>query len=231
MSKNMLITGANRGIGLALVTAYVTEGWNVIACCREPEKASSLSELALEHPRLAIHELDVTDHDAISQLADKLQDTSLDLLINNAGYYGPKGYGFGNTSASEWRKAFEINVIAPLKIAEAFYPHLKTKQTGTIVSLSSKVGSMTENTSGGGYIYRSTKAALNSVMKSLSNDLTSEGIICVALHPGWVKTEMGGDDAQITPDESAAGLKKVIENLKPEQSGGFFNYLGDTLPW
>ncbi|OAN13615.1 short-chain dehydrogenase [Photobacterium jeanii] len=231
MSARILITGANRGIGLALVEQYLDANFEVHACFRNEKQAAELIALAAAKPNLQLHQLDVTDHDAIEALSETLSDKPLDILLNNAGYYGPKGYGFGNTDAQEWRKVFEINTIAPLKMAEAFYPQLKQAQRGIIASVSSKVGSMTENTSGGGYIYRSSKAALNSVVKSLSNDLLPEGIISVALHPGWVQTEMGGPNALIDTQTSATGLKHVIDTLTPEHSGGFYNYDGSVIPW
>ncbi|MGR5061686.1 SDR family oxidoreductase [Photobacterium sp. DNB22_13_2] len=231
MSKTVLITGANRGVGLALTVAYLEAGWQVYASCRDIASASELTRRQNIFPHLSIVELDATDHEAVLHLAQSMETTSLDLLINNAGYYGPKGYGFGNTDVDEWRKVFEINAIAPLKIAEAFYPQLKQGSPGVIACISSKVGSMAENTSGGGYIYRSSKAALNSVVKSLSNDLQPEGIITVALHPGWVQTEMGGPNALIEAQASAAGLKKVIDNLTPADSGLFMDYQGNYLPW
>ncbi|MEZ8740833.1 SDR family oxidoreductase [Photobacterium swingsii] len=232
MQPRLLITGANRGIGLALVKHYLDDGWYVDACCRDISQAHELLALVNTSPQqLQIHPLDVTDHAAIMALSHTLAYTPLDLLINNAGYYGPKGYGFGHTDIDEWRKVFEVNTIAPLKIAEAFYPQLKQAQQGIIASISSKVGSMTENTSGGGYIYRSSKAALNSVVKSLSNDLLPQGILSVALHPGWVQTEMGGPNALIDTQTSALGLKKVLDNLTPSQSGQFYNFDGTSIPW
>ncbi|MGR5141454.1 SDR family oxidoreductase [Photobacterium sp. DNB23_23_1] len=231
MSKTVLITGANRGVGLALTVAYLEAGWQVYACCRDIASASELTRRQNIFPHLTIVELDVTDHEAILHLAQSMEATNLDLLINNAGYYGPKGYGFGNTDADEWRKVFEINTISPLKITEAFYPQLKQGSPGVIACLSSKVGSMAENTSGGGYIYRSSKAALNSVVKSLSNDLLPEGIIAVALHPGWVQTEMGGPNAKISAPIAAKGIKQVIDNLTVADSGLFMDYQGNYLPW
>jgi len=231
MTKNVLITGANRGVGLALVNTYLASGWQVYACCRHPDRANELKQLQRKTEQLTLFELDVTDHPAITVLSQALADISLDVLINNAGYYGPKGYGFGNTDAEEWRKAFEVNTIAPLKLAEAFYPQLKTGQPGIIACMSSKVGSMAENTSGGGYIYRSSKAALNSVVKSLSNDLLPQGIISVALHPGWVQTEMGGPNALIDSHTSASGLKQVLEQLSETDSGKFIDYRGQAISW
>lgn len=225
--KTVLITGANRGIGLSLVKLYLEHGWQVHATYRSEHNSKELLNLA--HPHLICHPLDVTDYLGVSALAAKLPD--IDLLVNNAGYYGPKGYGFGHTDVEQWRKVFEINAIAPLKLVEAIFPKLQQSQYKKIACLSSKVGSMTENTSGGGYIYRSSKAALNSVVKSLSNDLTSQGFTVLALHPGWVQTEMGGPNALIDPETSAKGLMEVIENATFQQSGQFLNYQGETIAW
>nr|WP_039849636.1 SDR family oxidoreductase [Grimontia indica] len=230
VTKHMLITGANRGIGLALTQRYLDAGWHVDACCRQPFEAAELNSLTTKYDSLSIHTLDVTDHAAVDALAQSLSDKQFHLILNNAGYYGPKGYGFGNTDMDEWRKVLEINTIAPLKIAQAFYPHLLAAK-GTFAAVSSKVGSMAENTSGGGYIYRSSKAALNSVVKSLSNDLSSQGIIAIALHPGWVQTEMGGPNALISAEESAQGLYAVLEGLEAKDSGRFLNYQGQEIPW
>lgn len=225
--NTVLVTGANRGIGFALVKNYLADGWQVHATYRS--EASSTELLQLESDQLICHPLDVTDYQGLMEFANALP--AIDLLINNAGYYGPKGYGFGNTDVEQWRKVFEINTIAPLKLVEALYPNLQKGQLKKIACLSSKVGSMTENTSGGGYIYRSSKAALNSVVKSLSNDLTDKGFTVLALHPGWVQTEMGGPNALIDTKTSARGLAEVIEKADQNCSGQFINYNGDRLPW
>jgi NAD(P)-dependent dehydrogenase (short-subunit alcohol dehydrogenase family) len=165
----------------------------------------------------------------VAELANKLD--NIDILVNNAGYYGPKGYGLGNTDVDEWRRVFEVNSIAPLKLVESMLPNLAQSTVKKVACLSSKVGSMTENTSGGGYIYRSSKAALNSVVKSLSNDLTSQGFTVLALHPGWVRTEMGGPNALIDTSTSAKGLIQVIEQSGLESSGHFINYDGSAIAW
>ncbi|MCM5506584.1 MULTISPECIES: SDR family oxidoreductase [Vibrio] len=225
--KTVLITGANRGIGLSLVKNYLAQGWQVHATYRSEKSSQDLLEL--EGDNLTCHPLDVTDYQGLSEFANALP--ALDVLINNAGYYGPKGYGFGNTDIDEWRKVLEINTIAPLKLVEALFPNLQKGQLKKIACLSSKVGSMTENTSGGGYIYRSSKAALNSVVKSLSNDLSSQDFTVLALHPGWVQTEMGGPNALIDTQTSAAGLVEVIESADISRSGEFINYDGTALPW
>ncbi|AUV85574.1 SDR family oxidoreductase [Vibrio campbellii] len=229
MSQTVFITGANRGIGLSLTELYLQQGDQVHATSRNLAESKELQALASTYDTLTLHELDVTNYPHVAQLAKELP--AIDLLINNAGYYGPKGYGFGNTDIEEWRKVFEINTIAPLKLVEAFYPLLQAGSTKKIACISSKVGSMTENTSGGGYIYRSSKAALNSVVKSLSNDLTSEGFSVLALHPGWVRTAMGGPNALIETQTSAAGLAKVIAQSTQKNSGQFINYDGTQLPW
>jgi len=229
MSQTVFITGANRGIGLSLTELYLQQGAQVHATSRNLADSKELRALASRYNTLVLHELDVTDYQRVAQLVSELP--AIDLLINNAGYYGPKGYGFGNTDIEEWRQVFEINTIAPLKLVENFYPLLQQGKAKKIACISSKVGSMTENTSGGGYIYRSSKAALNSVVKSLSNDLTDEGFTVLALHPGWVRTEMGGPNALIDTQTSADGLAKVIEQSTQENSGQFINYDGTELPW
>ncbi|PSV25416.1 SDR family oxidoreductase [Photobacterium sp. GB-56] len=229
MKKSVLITGANRGIGLGLVKQYLSQGWLVHATSRTLETAVDLQDLASHNADLIIHSLDVTNYEQLDQLATRLP--SLDLVINNAGYYGPKGYGFGQTDVEEWRRVFEINTIAPLKLIERLYPLLKSGTTKKIACISSKVGSMEENTSGGGYIYRSSKAALNSVVKSLSNDLRDEGFTVIALHPGWVQTEMGGPNALIDIETSAKGLFDVIEHTSVNHSGEFINYDGTRIAW
>ncbi len=227
--SHVLITGANRGIGLALVQQYLHNGDQVSATYRLASGAQKLLELTEQYPNLTLYCMDITDYDEIASSVCEIG--SIDILINNAGYYGPKGYGFGNTDVNEWRKALEVNTIAPLKLVELLYEKLESATGKTIVCISSKVGSIAENTSGGGYIYRSSKAALNSVVKSLHNDLSEQGYKVAALHPGWVQTEMGGPNALISTDESAEALFKLISTLTPEQSGGFFNYDGSELPW
>tara|TARA_Y100000588_G_C14235666_1_gene917192 strand:- start:1104 stop:1787 length:684 start_codon:yes stop_codon:yes gene_type:complete len=227
----VFITGANRGIGLALTKLFLADGWQVIATCRCNNTATMLNQLKNEYKHLHIYELDITDYLQISALSAKLVDSKIDVLLNNAGIYGPKGYGFGNCDAQAWREVFEANVIAPTKLAEAFVSQVLNSELKIIAALSSRVGSHTENTKGGGYIYRSSKAALNSVVKSLSNDLLPQGVKTVALHPGWVQTEMGGPNALISAEESALGLKQVIESLTDDQSGGFYSYKGEQIPW
>ncbi|WP_434761880.1 SDR family oxidoreductase [Vibrio fortis] len=227
--STIFITGANRGIGLSLTEQYLELGHTVYSTYRDQNSATSLIAMCEQYPQLTCLQLDVTDYPAVAELTNKLD--NIDILINNAGYYGPKGYGLGNTDVDEWRRVFEVNSIAPLKLVESMLPNLAQSTVKKIACLSSKVGSMAENTSGGGYIYRSSKAALNSVVKSLSNDLTSQGFTVLALHPGWVQTEMGGPNALIDTSTSAKGLIQVIEQSSLESSGHFINYDGYAIAW
>lgn len=216
--KTVLITGANRGIGLEFCRQYAAEGWRVLACSRHP----------LDLPGIETHTLDVGDPTQIHKLAARLAGESIDLLINNAGIYPDCG-GFGKTDYAKWMQAFEINAMAPLRMAEAFVGCLAN---GSIIAtLTSKMGSLSDNTSGGEYIYRSSKAAANMVAKSLSIDLRSSGIISVALHPGWVKTDMGGPSALISVEDSVAGMRRAIAGLTLEESGKFLSYDGREIPW
>jgi len=231
MAKHLLITGANRGIGLTMVQHYLADGWLVTACCREPENAKELQSLLEENEGLSVFQLDVTDYEAVDELAENLAGEPIDLLINNAGYYGPKGCAFGDTDVEEWRQVMEVNTIAPLKIGEAFCTNLALSEHGIYAAVSSKMGSMGDNTSGGSYIYRSSKAALNSIVKSLSIDLQPQGTSVVAIHPGWVQTEMGGPNALITTDESVTGIKRLLDGLSTKHNGGFYDFNGNEIAW
>lgn len=225
----VLITGANRGIGLGLTKHYLRIGAEVIATYRNERDSEELMALCNQYDNLKVRHLEITDYSALQQFSHEFE--QLDILINNAGYYGPKEKSFGFTDVEEWRKVIEVNTIAPLKLVEALYSKMLKSPIKQVACISSKVGSITENTSGGGYIYRSSKAALNSVVKSLHNDLNKDGFTILALHPGWVQTRMGGPNALITVGESVSGLVAVIENATKKDSGGFYNYDGQPLPW
>ena len=231
MSGTILITGCNRGIGLEMTRQFVADGWKVIATCRNPSAAWELSELAESHDNLEIHPLDVTDYQQLADLAHSLAECPLDLLVSNAGYYGPKGVTFGHVDVEEWRKVLEANTIAPYKLAEAFAPNVAAGKRKVIGVLSSKVGSIEDNSSGGGYLYRSSKTAVNQVVKSLSIDLAEQGVKVLAFHPGWVQTEMGGPNALISTEESVGGLKQRLLNASEKDSGRFYNYDGSEIPW
>lgn len=230
MTYQVLITGANRGIGLEFTKQYAQDGWNVLACCRDTQHASStLLGLAKAHANIRILSLDVADFAQIDALALQLKNEKIDVLINNAGVYPESSLGDADTE--HWLEAFKINSIAPLKMATAFTAHIANSELKKIATLSSKMGSMNDNTSGGSYIYRSTKTAVNMVMKSLSIDLQPAGIAVVTLHPGWVLTDMGGSNALIDTQTSVVGLRKVIANLNMSNTGKFIAYDGKDIAW
>jgi len=231
--KTALITGASRGIGLEFCRQYAAEGWRVLACSRYPEKSDALNKLAAGNPELIkVHALDVADHVEIDRLGQILADESIDLLINNAGVYPDSDKsGFGHTDYAEWIQAFRINTMAPLKMAETFAAQIARGRQKTIVTITSKMGSIADNSGGGSYLYRSSKAAVNMVVKSMAIDLKPLGIIAVVFHPGWVKTDMGGPNAMISAEQSVSGIRQVISGLSPADSGKFFGYDGQAIPW
>ncbi|GAA0681214.1 SDR family oxidoreductase [Marinobacterium maritimum] len=232
MSGTVLITGCNRGLGLEFAYQYARDGWRVHACARDLVRAEDLLALEARFPeQVQLHTLDVNKDGQIKALDRVLGDETIDLLINNAGYYGPKGVCFGKVERELWRQVLETNTLSPLMLTQALYPRIATSKLKTVAFLSSKVGSISDNQSGGGYYYRSSKTALNQVVKSLSIDLEGAAIKVVALHPGWVQTDMGGENALITPEESVTSLRGLLQQLDMEQSGRFLNYDGTVIDW
>jgi NAD(P)-dependent dehydrogenase (short-subunit alcohol dehydrogenase family) len=232
----ILITGASRGLGLEFSRQYAADGADIIACCRDPGKAEKLRALAAQHKNIRTETLDVTDAKSITALAAKLKDTAIDILINNAGIISGSGskndntQSFGSIDAEAWDHVLRTNTIAPIMIAEAFVPHLARGKERKLIMLTSKMGSIAEM--GGGYLaYRTSKAALNAAMVTISHDLKNQDIIVANLHPGWVKTDMGGAGAQIDPETSITGMRKVIAGLTPGKTGKFFNYDGAVIAW
>ena len=230
-NSTILITGANRGIGLEFTRQFSEDGWQVLACCRDPEGAKDLQSLAAGCSQIKIFPLDVTDYDQLAALSSQLQDQSIDILLSNAGIYGPRGNAFGKVDVEAWRQVFEVNTIAPLMLAQAFVAQVAASRQKLIAMISSKMGSIEDNGSGGGYIYRSSKTALNQVVKSLSADLTEPGVSVISLHPGWVKTDMGGASAETDVEQSVAGLKQILTRAGHAQSGQFFDFDGSVIPW
>ena len=230
--SSILITGTNRGIGLELVRQYLAEGWSVYATARNLQNATELQQLATDNPdHLKTYSLDVTNHEQRLHLAAQLKDIPLDILINNAGVYGQADAFFGNTDEAQWLEALRINTIAPMKIMELFANNISLGEKKIMASMSSKMGSMDDNGSGGSYVYRSTKAALNAVMVSVARDLKSSGISAVILHPGWVRTDMGGPNGEINVQQSSERLRSILASVSIENSGDFYDIDGSIIPW
>lgn len=229
---SVLITGANRGLGLEFVRQYAAEGWRVFACCRDPERAEALAGIAAGAAAgVSVHRLDVGAFDQIDALARALADEAIDVLINNAGIYGAKPQDLDSLDYESWAETLRINCLAQVRVCQAFLEHVARSRRRIIVAISSKMGSIADNTTGRGYIYRTSKAALNAAMKSLAIDLAPRGVTVAVLHPGWVKTAMGGPDAPLGVEESVAGMRAVIAGLEPGRSGRFFGHDGAPIPW
>ena len=232
----ILITGANRGLGLEFARSYAAAGWKVIATCRDPQAATDLKAVPGD---LEVVGLDLTQPEQIQAAAVRFADQSIDLLLNNAGTHGPRDARgtFGQIDVASWQHLMLVNAMAPLKVTEAFLPQVLKSNGRKIVFISSRAGSITERGSqphhrtGGPYAYRSSKAALNAVAKAVAFDLRASGVAVVILHPGWVKTETGGWDAPTEPAASVASMRQVIDSATPADNGVFRNFDGSPIPW
>lgn len=230
--RNMLVTGANRGLGLEFARQYAIDGWKVYAACRDPDAARELVQLAAESGgAIRVLALEVTDAASVRAAAQSLAGDPIDLLVNNAGVGSPKKQRLGSLDYAAWAQVLDVNTLGPMRVVEAFLDNIANGSDRQIVTLTSAMGSIADNASGGSYAYRSSKAAVNIVMKSLSIDLAPRGISCVVVHPGWVRTAMGGPDGKLTPAESVTALRRLIAGLKPQDTGRFFNYDGKPYPW
>ena len=224
----VMITGANRGIGLELTRQYAADGWTIIATCRNP---ISPGELATLEGDIQVHGLDVTNHPQVESLARDLKGTAIDLLINNAGIYGPRGLPHDEMDYGAWEEVLRTNTLAPLKVASCFLENVAASEQKKLVTISSQMASITNHTTGGEYIYRSTKAAVNMVMRCFAGDVADRGLTVAVFHPGWVQTDMGGPGAAIDVVTSVNGLRPAFAKLTTADNGSFFNYDGTPLPW
>lgn len=231
MPQTWMITGANRGIGLALTMELLRRGDRVIAAARNPW-GGALSELAGEHVgQLTLLELDVTEDASVAAAKHTLAGQPIDVLVNNAGVYGPRDKQTAlDTDYDAWREVFEVNVYAPLRIAQAFLPNVEAGTGRKIATISSRMGSIGSNPSGH-VIYRSSKAAVNMAMVVFGNAVKGSEVTVLLFHPGWVQTDMGGGGADITPSQSAAGLIKTIDASSLAQTNSFRTFDGQTIPW
>ena len=234
----VLITGSNRGIGLEFTKQYLERGWTVIATARKPEKAEDLMQLGIQYPdRLSIHQLDVTDNERIDELAKELEDQPIDLLLNNAGISGyiPDQI-FGRLDYDSFEQVLAVNTVAPLKMAEAFYTHIKSSNLKKIVSVSSSEGSIGgayDDESGRMYFYRSSKSALNMVMVNLAFQLKSRGIAVGLVNPGPTDTDfMRGIPFPLrSTEEAVTDMIENIEDIDLDNTAANLNYNGKTIDW
>lgn len=231
MPQTWMITGANRGIGLALTMELLRRGDHVVAAARDPW-GGALAELAGAHVgQLTSLELDVTSDRSIAAAKQALDGRPVDVLVNNAGIYGPRDRQSAlDMDFAAWREVFEVNVYAPLRVAQAFLPNVEAGSGRKIVTISSRMGSIGSNPSGA-LAYRSSKAAVNMVMVALGNAVRDSEVAVLLFHPGWVRTDMGGDGADIPPAESAAGLIATIDASGMRETNSFRNWKGETIPW
>ena len=218
--STVLITGASRGIGRELADQYAADGWEVIRTCRDPVGAGMPDAI----------KLDVTDPEDVCDLAIHLKDQPVDVLINNAGVIGQRDAALGKIDYALWEEVFRVNTLAPIRVAEAVAGNVAASSRKTMVFISSVMGSIASN-GGGHYLYRSTKAALNAAMVSLSLELAPRDVICVSMHPGWVRTDMGGPTAAVSVPDSAAGIRQVVAGLSSADNGHFYDYTGEEIPW
>lgn len=228
--STVLITGANRGLGLEFVRQYLAKGWHVLAACRSPQTASDLVELSANGD-LKLLKLDVTSEQDINQLGQQLQGQAIDHLILNAGVLGEDCATLGEMTQAKWLEVLNINTVAPALLIQVLRNNVAASEHKTIVGISSRVGSIGDNGSGNMYSYRTSKAALNQILVSAARNLAEQGVKTLAVHPGWVQTDMGGKEATYTAEESVAGIINVTESLTIEQSGSFRVFDGSSVEW
>lgn len=223
--STILITGAGRGLGLELARQYAADGWQVLGTVRDDAAKKRLEEIGAQ-----AHVVDVTDFKRIAALASRLKGRALDIVFCNAGIIGKRGMALGSFDYESWDEILRVNVLGAAAVAEAFADNVAAGERKVIAMMSSRLGSITES-SGATLPYATSKAALNMLVKGLSARLGSRAIKVVALSPGWVRTDMGGEGAPLAPETSVAGLRKVLGGLQPGDSGKFFSHDGSTIPW
>lgn len=231
--RRVVITGASRGLGVEFTGQYLAAGAEVAALARTPEDSEALQELARQHPgSLSLHACDVADDDSVARASDAIEDRwkGVDLLVNNAGV-GGDGRKLLELDLAEWARVFEVNAVGPVRVTRALLPLLRTGRKTVNALITSRMGSIADNETGGAWAYRMSKAALNMAGRNMMHGLTYMGIRTYILHPGWVRTDMGGEQAPLAPAEAVQALVGTIDRLGREENGGFFDLNGDPLPW
>lgn len=230
--KTVLITGANRGLGLEFTRQLGELKYQVIATCRDPAKASFLQQLAKANDHLSIHQLDLSKDSSIASFMAELGDTPVDWLINNAGIIGEAGVTVGNIDRDNFLNVININCIGALKLSEALLPNLQKSTDKTIIAISSSLGNISANQFGQAYAYRCSKAALNCAMRSLAIDILDTGVNVMLIHPGWVRTDLGGPNAEIDVEFSVANMLRIIDSNKTNcHAEVMYSYDGEIIAW
>lgn len=230
--RRVLITGSNRGLGLEWARQLADSGWRVFATCRHPGDARELNSLAAGHENLTVHRLDVTSLEDIRATHWALMDQSLDLLLHNAGVYLEKGGPhLGGIRYDEWLRTFEVNTLGAVRVTEALIRQLEMGTDPMVVVTSSHMGSIADIEEPGSYYYRSSKAALNAAFKGIAAELEPRAIPVILLHPGAVRTRMGGPESSLSTEESVKAMRRVLEGKGMADTGHFFRYDGSRLPW
>ncbi len=222
----VFITGANRGIGLALAQNFSAAGFSVIGTARKPDQATALKETGAR-----IEKLDVTDQASVDAMAQSLADVPIDILINNAGIIGEDNNDLASLDVENMALVLNVNTLGPVRVMKALFPNVQSGEQKKIVNISSMMGSMEMNTWGCCACYRASKSALNSINKTFAMNYGKFGVTFVVMHPGYVKTDMNEGKGNITPQQSAAGLVKVITDLDASDNGHFYDWQGNELPW
>jgi len=232
--SRVLITGANRGLGLEFARQYSADGWEVIATARNPKQSKELERLA-KSKSVSLEALDVASDDSVKHLVEVLSGRPLDLLILNSAIFTREGNKLGELNFAGWRDSFETNVLGAMRVAQALIENVAASKRKQIVAISTGMGSLeTLGTTigfGSAYQYRTSKVALNMAMLILAKEVERRGISVLVFSPGWVQTDMGGPNAELTPEESIAGMRKVLEGEPMELTGKFLSYDGSTWPW
>lgn len=231
MNKTIFITGANRGVGFEFVRQYAEDGCNVIATCRDTSSAKELIDLANQMGNITVEALDIGDQPNIKSIAEKYNGQAIDILVNNAGIIDRVNNSIMEASRDSMIELFNINFFGTLAITQALLPNILKSETKRIITLSTKVSSIDDNRSGGKYGYRCSKIALNMAMKNIALEYKKQGLRIILLHPGWVRTSMGGKLALISTEKSVAGMRETMAKYIDESLANFYDYKGEVIPW
>ncbi|TDI34652.1 MAG: SDR family oxidoreductase [Acidobacteria bacterium] len=232
--RRIILTGASRGLGLEFTRSWLAAGHHVFALARSASTSDGLAKLAADHGD-ALHRLDMTvaDEQSVVRTCEQIGETwdAADLLLNNAGIYKHKGDTLADLDLDDCLESIKVNTLGPIRMARALRPLLRKGNQPRIINMTSLMGSLADNSSGGSWGYRMSKTALNMASRNMAHELASDGIIAVVIHPGWVRTDMGGVGAPLTIEEAVASMTRAMDNFTIAQAGGFYDRNGAPLPW